>query len=91
MHWPKWRLDKETQDWVADWDETIPRRNWCAVLEAAGIWVVCGRVTICDTTDPVAELTVTANPDVRSRLSPWTVHVSRTFEMEGSRLGPVRG
>lgn len=57
-HQPRWR---ETEaGTVADWDATIPRRNWCAVLEEAGIWVVCGRVTICDTRDPVGGLTVTA-------------------------------
>jgi hypothetical protein len=57
-HQPRWR---ETETGVvADWDATIPRRNWCAVLEEAGIWMVCGRVTICDTTDPVGGLTVTA-------------------------------
>lgn len=57
-HQPRWREGQDGH--VADWDATIPRRNWCAVLELLGVWMVCGRVTICDTTEPVAELTVTA-------------------------------
>lgn len=57
-HQPRWREGESGL--VADWETTVPKRNWCAVLEEAGIWSVCGRVTICDTTDPVAQLTVTA-------------------------------
>ena len=57
-HQPRWR---DGQDGVvADLEATVPKRNWCAVLQTLGVWMVCGQVTICDTTDPVAELTVTA-------------------------------
>lgn len=62
-HQPDWRRSDEdlaTERWVADWDPTITKRNWCAVLEEAGVWSVCGRVTICETTEPVGEVTVTA-------------------------------
>lgn len=53
-------VEEETQLQVAEYNELIPKKNWCAALEKAGIWVVCGRVTVKNTTAPVRDMTVTA-------------------------------
>ncbi|MGF2075641.1 hypothetical protein, partial [Enterococcus casseliflavus] len=47
-------------DEVAAFDYTIPSRLWCATLARLGLWVVCGRVTVCDTGQPVGGVTVSA-------------------------------
>lgn len=62
-HQPDWRRPREEleEGWVADWEPTITKRNWCAVLEEAEVWVVCGRVTICDTEEPVGQLSVSVS------------------------------
>ena len=60
-HRPAWRPADEGEGATADKDYTIPKRNWCEILTEAGIWVVCGRVTICGTDDPVGQLSVTAH------------------------------
>ncbi len=43
---------------VENWDHVISRQHWCAILEAFGVWVVCGQVTLCPPdTDQVEETT----------------------------------
>lgn len=55
---PRWR--ESDQDRVAAFDYCVPARIWCWVRGKLGAWTVCGRVTVCDTPDPVAGVTVKA-------------------------------
>lgn len=55
---PSWRdLEK---DRVAFWEYYLPSGIWCLILSWFDIWVICGRVTICETDKPVGGLTVEA-------------------------------
>ncbi|MDZ7693355.1 MAG: hypothetical protein U5K69_19935 [Balneolaceae bacterium] len=43
---PKWKLTEEGR--VANWDHCISQKYWCNLMEALGIWVICGQVAICE-------------------------------------------
>jgi len=53
---PRWYKGEEGP--VASWEHQLPQKNWCAILETLGIWVVCGRVTDCESEKPVTDATV---------------------------------
>ncbi|MET1110064.1 MAG: hypothetical protein ABWX67_00910 [Allosphingosinicella sp.] len=55
---PAWR--EVENDRVAFWEYYMPSRIWCLILSWFDIWVICGRVTICETDKPVSGLTVEA-------------------------------
>lgn len=57
---PTAELEEQASQQVASYQHTISKRNWCAVLEALGVWVVCGKVHVENTTAPVENVTVTA-------------------------------
>lgn len=54
---PRW---KESDGRITGWEHCFARHEWCTILESAGLWVVAGRVTDCETEEPLEELTVTA-------------------------------
>ena len=47
-------------DRVAVWDHFLPAGRWCRFLCWYDIWAICGRVTICDTDEPLRGATVEA-------------------------------
>lgn len=59
---PEWRQREEGLSFT--WEYCLSRRYWCAVLERLDVWVICGRVTVCedgdDTDEPVASVVVSA-------------------------------
>ena len=55
---PRWR---ETQDGsVAAFDYSVSARIWCPVRARLGAWTICGRVTACDSNEPVMGVRVFA-------------------------------
>jgi hypothetical protein len=55
---PTWReLEK---DRVAFWEYYLPSHVWCRILSWYDIWVICGRVTICEVGKPVGGVIVEA-------------------------------
>ena len=61
---PAWRhtgtTDPEAGDEVAAFDYALPPRLTCAMLGRLGMWVICGRVTVCSTGEAVGGATVYA-------------------------------
>lgn len=55
---PLWR--EEGRDRLAYWQYYLPARIWCLILSWFDIWVICGRVTICETDRVVPGVTVEA-------------------------------
>lgn len=55
---PAWR--EVENDRVAFWEYYLPSRLWCLILSWFDIWVICGRVTICETDKPVSGVIVEA-------------------------------
>jgi hypothetical protein len=43
---PQWRMSDN--DFVAGWRYCIPSRFWCYILSLFDIWVICGRVVLCE-------------------------------------------
>jgi hypothetical protein len=55
---PDWR---ETDlGLAAKFQHVISQRIWCRILELLGIWVICGRVTHCETRKPIRGVRVRA-------------------------------
>lgn len=55
---PDWR---ETDlGLAAKFQHMISQRIWCRILELLGIWVICGRVTHCETRKPIRGVRVRA-------------------------------
>jgi hypothetical protein len=44
---PQWR--ERNDERVAAWDYALSQRFWCHVRALFDAWVICGRVTVCDT------------------------------------------
>jgi len=57
IHQPEWR-DHE-RGAIATWEHCLAPQEWCAILEQAGLWVVAGRITDCETEEPLADMEVT--------------------------------
>jgi hypothetical protein len=55
---PQWRERKGGL--VATWDCALSQRFWCHVRSLFDAWVICGRVTVCDTNQPAAGVKVLA-------------------------------
>ena len=55
---PAWREQGERA--VAVWDHCIHARWWCRILEIIGLWVICGRVVLCEDRRPLPGVTVSA-------------------------------
>ena len=59
---PLWR--ERGRDLVYAWEHCLPYRFWCPIRARFGVWVVCGRVTVCeqgkDTGVPVSNVKVRA-------------------------------
>ncbi len=55
---PQWR--ETPVGLVYAWDYCISSRFWCWLLSVFDVWVICGRVTICQSKSPVAAVTVFA-------------------------------
>lgn len=55
---PRWRKGEDGP--VAVVEHVVSRSNWCALLEALGLWLVAGRVTVAGSGDPAGGATVTA-------------------------------
>jgi hypothetical protein len=43
---PQWRQDRDLLIW--GWDYCIPYRWWCRVLSYRRLWVICGKVVLCE-------------------------------------------
>lgn len=56
-HQPEWR--KHEQGAVATWEHCLATQEWCAILEEFGLWVVAGRITDCETEEPLEDMEVT--------------------------------
>ena len=56
---PTW-LGREDERLVADWHYCLSQRFWCRLLEALGLWVICGVVRDCETEVAVSGVVVTA-------------------------------
>lgn len=55
---PKWY---ESQNGlVAVWDYVLPQRFWCGIRARFGAWVICGKVTMCQSSAPVQGVRVRA-------------------------------
>jgi hypothetical protein len=61
---PAWRLtgadDAGAGNQVAAFDYALPSRLTCEVLNRLGLWVICGRVTLCGTDEVIEGVTVYA-------------------------------
>jgi hypothetical protein len=55
---PRWKRTESGA--VAIFEHFLPSRIWCAVRARLGIWTICGTVTVCDTKQAVAGVTVKA-------------------------------
>ncbi|HEY1299330.1 MAG TPA: hypothetical protein VGF07_02470 [Stellaceae bacterium] len=55
---PAWR--QVEGGFVAAWEYCIPQRIWCYFRGLFGAWTICGRVTVCDTKNPVGGVRVRA-------------------------------
>jgi hypothetical protein len=55
---PAWR--EREKDFVAFWEYYLPAHLWCRILSWYDIWVICGRVTICEVGKPVGGVIVEA-------------------------------
>jgi len=55
---PEWRRTEQSA--VAAVNLEIPIRWWCLFRRLLGLWVICGRVTVCGTDTPVPNATVEA-------------------------------
>lgn len=55
---PAWREQGDLR--VAYWKYWLPARLWCRILSWYDIWVICGRVTVCDTGQAVGGVIVEA-------------------------------
>lgn len=55
---PEWTESREGR--LAIWKYCLPFRIWCAVRARFGAWAICGRLTVCQTSHPVAGATVSA-------------------------------
>jgi hypothetical protein len=55
---PEWRRTEERT--LAALNLEIPIRWWCLFRRLLGLWVICGRVTVCGTRTPVPNATVEA-------------------------------
>lgn len=55
---PQWR--QTARDMIAAWEYCVPQRYWCAVRARFDAWTICGRVTACDTQQPVMGVRVFA-------------------------------
>lgn len=58
---PRWRETNEGL--IAGWNYCFPSGIWCYILRWLDIWVICGRVTICDTDNAVPGIEVIAMDD----------------------------
>lgn len=43
---PQWRRRGDVLIW--GWEYCLPYRWWCFILQILGIWVICGRVLLCE-------------------------------------------
>lgn len=57
---PAWRSVDDEGSQIAAFEYSVPARIWCGIRARFGVWVVCGHVTVCDTKQPVAGVTVKA-------------------------------
>jgi hypothetical protein len=55
---PAWR--EREKDFIAFWEYYLPSRLWCMILSWFDLWVICGRVTVCATGQPVGGVIVKA-------------------------------
>lgn len=55
---PNWQ--PHGRDSIAIWDYCLSQRYWCLVRSRFHAWVICGRVTVCDTRRPAPQLKVLA-------------------------------
>ncbi len=55
---PRWQQTEAGQ--VAVFEYCLPSRVWCLIRGTLGAWTICGTVTVCDTKQPIAGVTVRA-------------------------------
>lgn len=55
---PMWR--RLENNFVAAWEYCIPHRFWCGIRTRLGAWTICGKVTVCETKQPVPGVRVSA-------------------------------
>lgn len=55
---PQWR--ERENGLVAAWEYCLPPRFWCFIRALFDAWVICGRVTVCQTDQPAAGIKVVA-------------------------------
>ena len=55
---PQWRQRGDLL--LAGWDYCLPARFWCFIRALFDAWVICGRVTVCDSKEPVEGVKVLA-------------------------------
>ena len=48
---PNWQYSQDQQTARFQWDYIIPKAFWCRLLEWFDLWVICGRITICQSRD----------------------------------------
>jgi hypothetical protein len=48
---PNWQYSQDQQSARFQWDYIIPKAFWCRLLEWFDLWVICGRITICQSKD----------------------------------------
>jgi hypothetical protein len=59
--YPKWAIDRKTEDYYYRWDYCIPAKWWCYIRgNYFDAWVICGHLRNCETKKPIANATVKA-------------------------------
>ncbi|HRI20687.1 MAG TPA: hypothetical protein PLA68_07020 [Panacibacter sp.] len=59
--YPQWRIDEKQQTYYYSWQYNLPAKIWCFIRGYYyDSWVICGRLTNCETGQPVEGANVTA-------------------------------
>lgn len=58
---PKWR--ETANGLLAGWNHLVSKKIWCYILQRLDIWVICGRLTNCESQAPLPGIEVIAMDD----------------------------
>ena len=59
--YPQWRIDENSQTYYFNWQYSLTNKIWCYIRGYYfDSWVICGRLTNCETGQPVEGAAVTA-------------------------------
>ncbi|MEP7141756.1 MAG: hypothetical protein ABI707_02740 [Ferruginibacter sp.] len=59
--YPKWRSEKQTENFYFQWEYCISAKWWCYIRGYYfDAWVICGHMYVCGTNTPIPNLKITA-------------------------------